>query len=806
MASPFCSRRSSPSSPWAWPPAFWCASGACARASPSGTSSRDQKLASGNYPGFQAAELLYRQILAERDDPEARAERARVLAQMAFEFGDSPEAAQRALASLGEEAAVPCADKKPGCKDVAEARVYLAMAGGELDRASRLAQALRRKFPDAAASYLVGRAELLLERPDTATDALRTAADGDPHNPLVLHGLGLAEAAARRDDRALEAYRRALADNANHIATIIDRALLEVDRGSDREAARGALEGVVGKLVGDSSPGQLARAFLGLAELELQKGDVTAARRDLAQAAAKRRDGDALLSEELAQAFSDAYMLDEAEREAKRAISAAGRLTPRLVLAEVALRRAQPQKALAVIEEAGTSRPEALVMRAQAMLMLGRKESARLDAEAALRMQPDMVAAKVALAQVDIADGHPEKAQRTLTAIERTPQKRADVAAALGAVFLAERDSGRARWWFIEALKRDPLDVEARLALARLDHETGNFDDARQDLKALLATNAAYAPARRELALVALDAGDPVAARDELDALLASDENVDLETLMNAARAHLMLGDGQGAEERVLRAQKLPTAQSAAEELLDLQAHALIVEHKASEAVALLRKALPNALRGETPALLMEAYLDLDQSERATEVVRMAPPRARIGIELLVARSRLAVERGRDSIAEGFASEAIARMRGPRAQRPLKAEAYAILGRSQYEQGLLRPAVRALKMATTLDPRMARAWHYLGLVQFESKHTTEARAAMESAVKADPGFADAWYYLGRTRAALGDATAREAYAKYLEVAPKGPYAAEARDAVREGPAPKVSTPTSSRPRIRRRGR
>ncbi|MCU1276942.1 MAG: Tetratricopeptide 2 repeat protein, partial [bacterium] len=142
-----------------------------------------QKLASGNYPGFQAAELLYRQILAERDDSEARAQRARVLAQMAFEFGDSTELAQRAMSSLGDDASAPCADKRPGCQDAAQARVYLAMARGELDRAGRLAQALRRKLPDAAASYLVGRAELLLERPDTATDALRTAAEGDAHNP-----------------------------------------------------------------------------------------------------------------------------------------------------------------------------------------------------------------------------------------------------------------------------------------------------------------------------------------------------------------------------------------------------------------------------------------------------------------------------------------------------------------------------------------------------------------------------------------------------------------------------------------------
>lgn len=761
-----------------------------------------QKLASGNYPGFESAERFYRQILAERDDPEARSMRARVLAQMAFEFGDPPEAAQRAIAALGDDGA-PCAEKKPGCADAAEARVYLAMARGELDRASRLAQALRRKVPDAAAMYLVGRSELLLERPDTAVDALRAAAVDDPHNPLVLHGLGLAEAAARRDDRAYDAYRRALGDNANHIATIIDRALLQVQRGSERDAARGALEGVVGKLVGDSAPGQLARAYLGLAELELQKGDIAAARHDLAQAKAKRREGDALLSEELAQAFADAYMLDEAEGEARRAIAAAGRVTPRLVLAQVALRRAQPQKAMAVIDEAGTSRPEALVMRARAQLMLGHKESARLDVEAALRVQPDSAPARVTQARLYLADGHPEKAQRLLDALEHSTLKSADVAAALGSVLVAMKQPDRGKWWFQEALRRDPLDLEARLSLARLYHDSGLFDAARDELKRLLDINAAYAPARRELALLALDAGDPVAARDELDALLASDDSVDLETLINAAKAHLMLGDGPGAEERLARASRLAGANERAEELLDLRARALLVQHKPVEAAALLRKTVPNALRGETVALLMEAYLDLDQPARAYEAIRMAPLRARTGVELLVARARLNVERGRDSVAEGFAQEAVALLRKPRASRALKAEAYTIMGRAQYEQGTFRQALRALKLATDADPRMARAWYYLGLVDDDLKRLPEAKLAMENAVKADPQFAEGYYYVGKLRGALGDPTAKEAYQKYLEIDPRGNYAAEARAALK---AEGAATPTSSPPRIRRRGR
>jgi tetratricopeptide (TPR) repeat protein len=216
---------------------------------------------------------------------------------------------------------------------------------------------------------------------------------------------------------------------------------------------------------------------------------------------------------------------------------------------------------------------------------------------------------------------------------------------------------------------------------------------------------------------------------------------------------------------------------------------------------------VPNATRGETPALLMNAYLDLEQPDRATEVVKMAPLKARGGTELLVARARLAIERGRDSVAEGFAQEAIARMRAPRAPRALKAEAYSILGRSEYEQGQFKLALRNLKMATELDARQVRGWYTLGLVDYDLKRFADARTALEGATKADPLFGDAWYYLGRARQELGDPTAKEAYAKYLEVASKGPWAAEVRQALRDGVPPRrAATPTSSPPRIRRRGR
>ena len=150
------------------------------------------------------------------------------------------------------------------------------------------------------------------------------------------------------------------------------------------------------------------------------------------------------------------------------------------MLAEVALRRAQPVQALAVIEEAGTARPEALVMRAQASLHAGAQgdgAARRRGGAARLAARRIVAAAKVALARIDIADGHPDKAQRTLTALERTSQKRADVAAALGEVFLASAQH-RSRALVVQRGAAGAIrsTSAARLQLARLDHDAGKLD------------------------------------------------------------------------------------------------------------------------------------------------------------------------------------------------------------------------------------------------------------------------------------------------------------------------------------------
>jgi tetratricopeptide (TPR) repeat protein len=215
-------------------------------------------------------------------------------------------------------------------------------------------------------------------------------------------------------------------------------------------------------------------------------------------------------------------------------------------------------------------------------------------------------------------------------------------------------------------------------------------------------------------------------------------------------------------------------------------ARAPLLQHQPDRAVALLAAALPSATRGETAALLMEAYLDRGQLDGAAEVVGLAPPRARLGVEVLVARARLQLERGRDAAAQVSAEEAVARLRAPHSSRLWKAEAQLVLGRALWEQGALTAAVRALQAATELDPQSARAFYYLALVDEEMQRADAARQAMEQAAHADPKFADAVYNLGRMRAEAGDASAVDAYKAYLALEPKGVYADDARRAVERG--------------------
>ena len=226
---------------------------------------------------------------------------------------------------------------------------------------------------------------------------------------------------------------------------------------------------------------------------------------------------------------------------------------------------------------------------------------------------------------------------------------------------------------------------------------------------------------------------------------------------MNAARAHLLLGDGAGRRgARRSGRRSCRTAAQAAEELLDL--HGARAPRRARAG----RGGGDAAQGGAQRAARRDAGAAHGRVSRP-RAARSRAPRSCAWRRRARASASSCWWRGR-----GWPSSAGA-TRWPRASPPRRSRACA--GRARRARSRPRPtpssaarstsrarsslALRALKTATELDSRMARAWYTLGLVDFDLQRMADARTAMESAVKADPLYADAWYYLGRTRAALG---------------------------------------------------
>jgi Flp pilus assembly protein TadD len=225
-----------------------------------------------------------------------------------------------------------------------------------------------------------------------------------------------------------------------------------------------------------------------------------------------------------------------------------------------------------------------------------------------------------------------------------------------------------------------------------------------------------------------------------------------------------------------------------------------------AEVVSLLRKGPPSGLRGPLLPLLMNAYLDLDQPERAREVVSLSPPRARFTTEAMVARARLAIDRGRDLTAESLSTAALFRLRTNTAPPLLKSQALLVLGRSQWEQGDFRPSLKSLAQALQLDAKNARAYYFQALVLDDLKRRDDARRSLETAVELDGKYPDALYLLGRFRADAGDPRSAEVWRTYLEVAPKGAYADDVKKAL-EAPPTAAGAPAPPRPkRLRPKGK
>jgi CheY-like chemotaxis protein len=127
----------------------------------------------------------------------------------------------------------------------------------------------------------------------------------------------------------------------------------------------------------------------------------------------------------------------------------------------------------------------------------------------------------------------------------------------------------------------------------------------------------------------------------------------------------------------------------------------------------------------------------------------------------------------------------------PRMARERSSEARPLLSvcRMAFEQNRMRDAEAACTAARDANPESADAHGLLAHSLFNRNKKREALASAERAVKLNPKLADAYVIIGGVRQEDGDVEeARRAYQRYLDLEPKGSFAADLRAIITRLPA------------------
>jgi CheY-like chemotaxis protein len=127
----------------------------------------------------------------------------------------------------------------------------------------------------------------------------------------------------------------------------------------------------------------------------------------------------------------------------------------------------------------------------------------------------------------------------------------------------------------------------------------------------------------------------------------------------------------------------------------------------------------------------------------------------------------------------------------PRMARERTTEARPLLSvcRMAFDQKRMRDAEPACVAARDANPEAAEAHRLLAHAQFNRNKRHEALSSAERAVKIDPKLADMYVIIGGVHQEDGDVDeARRAYQRYLELEPKGSYAADLRAIIGRLPA------------------
>ena len=186
-------------------------------------------------------------------------------------------------------------------------------------------------------------------------------------------------------------------------------------------------------------------------------------------------------------------------------------------------------------------------------------------------------------------------------------------------------------------------------------------------------------------------------------------------------------------------------------------------------------------LQAKLADLYQTAITELQDAEKT------APPREQ-NLHVVMANLGVAYD------SAGRYEEAAAALEKAIALKPTEANYYSILAKSLARGGKIQQAGATCEKSASLDPATAAGcWRDIGITLYNANRMKEAVEPLRKAAELDPKQADTWYWLGNCLSnsmeskmegdkiiAIVPPGTAEAFQKYLELAPNGRYAAEAK--------------------------
>ncbi len=696
---------------------------------------------------------------------------ARIRALIAYEFGEGVPEAKAALDSLGVQNNL----------DAEIGSAYYALAINDAKAALEASnRALKLGPDDPAALYVNGCAELLGGDVASAIKQLQEAVDKEGR---PLYRAALARAYAENTDwqAALAAIEEArikvwydafdvdttkelqnsgielAAITKDHPSVVAQRVRVLVASGQLPKASelrkqleQVALEG--GKPINDQPRGvslaQMALAYLVLAELDF--ATTKQGNNALTTALAAKLD-DQRFAEQITETLY--LMLDfttsaaAAERTLKGWPSSR---RARIILAQLALQQGRAQEAIDVLSkiENGDKLALSLSLRGRARLALGDIDGAKEDldrayAKSGKKLEPALVARTWA----DLASGDIDAASTRIRA--RYNNKPSTAVITVYAAIL--RASGKAddikeAKELLEPIAAGPPSVDlarAQLELARVDREIG--DEAAKALYTKVIEKTNSREVRVETAKYLIDFSDDNGGREMFDELLKGNVMDPPDLLVEAARAHLLVGDHPGGADLLDRADKQGTKSFRYQRE---RGRLALRKGDYPGAALLLAKALDSSGDDLETIFLAAEVAGADPvkfKDLIDKLKSLSSARLKDGPGAKILTGKLLVKGDEAQKAYRSASDTMSKAAPPR----LRAQAALGLAIVAYNIQDDPVALDALALAIRLDPTLYEAYIYVADILIGKNELPKALEKAQAAAKYNPDNVDAYVMIGR---------------------------------------------------------